>query len=358
MSDASRQHERRFTEGHAKGNHLVDGIKSGAAVTVAAAICAIVIDATPMWVRAGDDAPVATQIVDALQQRFGVHAGYRANHAKGIVVEGNFKASAEAATLSTSPLFTGTTIPVTVRFSDASGIPDLPDAAPVANPHGMAIKFHLPDGRESDIVVNALKFFFVPTAEDFRDLQLAAAASPPNASKPTRLEEFLAVHQTVSKAIATLGIPDSFADEQYYGVDAFILVDKANHRQAFRYIVAPEHIVHLTTDEASQKSPNYLMEDLPQRLRTAPVIFHVKAQLAEPGDPTKDPSQPWPDTRRVVDLGVLTIDRTVPDSAAAEKKLLFLPGNVTDGIEPSDDPLISARDAAYAVSADRRGESQ
>lgn len=358
MSDASRQHERRFTEGHAKGNHLVDRIKSAAAVTVAAAICAIVIDATPMWVRAGDDAPVATQIVDALQQRFGVHAGYRANHAKGIVVEGNFKASAEAATLSTSPLFTGTTIPVTVRFSDASGIPDLPDAAPVANPHGMAIKFHLPDGRESDIVVNALKFFFVPTAEDFRDLQLAAAASPPNAPKPTRLEEFLAVHQTVSKAIATLGIPDSFADEQYYGVDAFILVDEANHRQAFRYIVAPEHIVHLTTDEASQKSPNYLMEDLPQRLRTAPVIFDVKAQLAEPGDPTKDPSQPWPDTRRVVDLGVLTIDRTMPDSAAAEKKLLFLPGNVTDGIEPSDDPLISARDAAYAVSADRRGESQ
>jgi catalase len=222
----------------------------------------------------------------------------------------------------------------------------------------MAIKFHLPNGRESDIVVNALEFFFVPTAEDFRDLQLAAAASPPNAPKPTKLEEFLAAHPTVSKAIATLGIPDSFADEQYYGVDAFIFVDKANHKHAFRYIVAPEHIVHLSKDEVSKNSPNYLIEELPQRLKTAPVIFHVKAQLAEPGDPTNDPSQPWPDTRRVVDLGVLTIDRTVPDSATAEKKLLFLPGNVTDGIEPSDDPLISARDAAYAVSAERRGGTQ
>jgi catalase len=358
MKDASRRHKRRFTEAHAEGNSFINRVKSGAAVTVAAAICAFLIDTTSTGVRADEDVPVATQIVDALQKRFGVHPGYRANHAKGIVVEGNFKASPEAAILSTSPLFTGATIPITVRFSDASGIPDLPDAAPVANPHGMAIKFHLPDGGESDIVINALKFFVVPTAEDFRDLQLAAAASPPSAPKPTKLEEFLAAHPAVSKAIATLGIPDSFADEQYYGVDAFLFVDKANHKQAFRYIVAPERMVHLTKDEASQKSPNYLIEDLPQRLKAGPVIFHVKAQLAEPGDPTNDPSQPWPDARRVVDLGVLTIDRPVPDSAAAEKKLLFLPGNVTDGIEPSDDPLISARDGAYAVSADRRGLGQ
>ena len=47
-------------------------------------------------------------------------------------------------------------------------------------------------------------------------------------------------------------------------------------------------------------------------------------------------------------------ERTVADSAAAQKKLLFLPGRLTDGIEPSDDPLIAARDAAYAVSFGRR----
>ena len=358
MNNTSPQHERRLIDRPARGAGFVNSVRHGAAVTVAAAVSAILIDTTPTQAQAGEDVPVATQIVDALQKRFGVHPGYRANHAKGIVVEGNFKASPDAATLSTSPLFTGATIAVTVRFSDSSGIPDVPDAAPVANPHGMAIKFHLPNGRESDIVVNALKFFFVPTAEDFRDLQLAAAASPPNAPKPTKLDKFLTAHPTVSKAIATLSIPDSFADEQYYGVDAFIFIDKANHKQAFRYILAPEHVVHLSRDEASQRSPNYLVEELPQRLKTAPVIFHIKAQLADAGDPTRDPSQPWPDSRRVVDLGLLTIDRTVSDSAAAEKKLLFLPGNVTGGIEPSDDPLISARDAAYAVSAERRGEGQ
>ena len=44
------------------------------------------------------------------------------------------------------------------------------------------------------------------------------------------------------------------------------------------------------------------------------------------------------------------------NNEAAAKALLFLPGQVTDGIEPSDDPLINARDGAYAISFSRRSE--
>ncbi len=321
--------------------------------TLAAALAATIAVGVPTWVRAAD-APVPVQIVDALNKRFGVHPGFRANHAKGIVAEGSFTASPQAAALSRSPLFAGAKLPVTVRFSDSGGQPDVPDAAPVANPHGMAIKFHLPGGAESDIVVNALKFFPVATAEEFLALQLAAASSPPGASPSPQLKAFLASHPSVAKATATVGTPASFAEEQYFGVDAFVFVNKAGKKQAFRYIVAPEKIVHLSKEEAAKKSTDYLMDDLPARLAKGPVTFHLKAQLAVPGDSTRDPSQAWPDDRPVVDLGVLTIDRVVADSTAAEKKLLFLPGRLTDGIEPSDDPLIAARDAAYAVSFGRR----
>lgn len=317
-----------------------------AALGIAAASAAIPV---PAW-----SADVATQIVDALNTRYGVHPGYRANHAKGIVAEGHFKATAEAAALTTSPIYAGANLPVTVRFSDAGGSPRVDDGSATANPHGLAIKFHLPDGGESDIVVNALKFFPVATAEDFRDLQLAAAASPPGAPKPTTLETFISGHPAVPKAGATLGIPASFADEQYYGVDAFVFADKAGRKQAFRYIIAPEHVVHLTSAEAATKSPDYLVDELPKRLAAGPVRFHIKAQLAAAGDPTSDATKPWPDDRKVVDLGVLTVEKVVADSAAAQKALLFLPGNVTDGIEPSDDPLIAARDNAYAVSFGRR----
>jgi hypothetical protein len=60
---------------------------------------------------------------------------------------------------------------------------------------------------------------------------------------------------------------------------------------------------------------------------------------AAAGDQTKDPSQPSPDDRKVVDLGVLTIDKPVSDRLEAQKKLLFLPTRLADGIELSDDRL-------------------
>src|SRR5205823_4462109 len=147
--------------------------------------------------------------------------------------------------------------------------------------------------------------------------------------------------------------PDSFADEEYYGIDAFVLVNKAGERQAARYQMVPERVVHLVPPDSAKRPPDFLMEELPERLRRGPVTFHLKAQLAATGDSTKDPTVAWPDDRKVVELGVFTIDKAVPNSAEVEKKLLFLPGQLTDGIEVSDDPLINIRNGAYALSFSR-----
>src|SRR4029453_18874741 len=196
-------------------------------------------------VARADDQPIETAIVDAMNKAFGVHPGFRANHAKGLVTESSFTASPDAAALSKAVLFDGRKIPVTVRFSDATGIPDLPDGADAANPHGMAIKYHLPDGSDTDMVINSLKFFPVSTGEDFRDLLLALAASPPDAAKPTKLDGFVAAHPTVRAAFHTANTPGSFADEEYYGIDAFVFVNKAGERQAVRYRMVPAQVVHL-----------------------------------------------------------------------------------------------------------------
>ncbi len=301
-----------------------------------------------------DEAPLTTQIVDVMNRIYGSHAGFRANHAKGVVVEGHFKASPEAAKLSRAALFDGSTIPVTVRFSDAGGLPTVPDGSPGANPHGMAIKYHLPNGADTDMVINSLKFFPVGTGEDFRDMLVAVSESGPDASKPTKFDQFLAGHPSVGKALATVATPASFADENYYGIDAFVFVDKAGKKQAVRYQMIPEKVVHLSADDAAKKAPDFLVDELPKRLADKPVVFHLKAQLADPSDQTKDPSQPWPDTRKIVDLGVLTLDKPVADSLAAQKTLLFMPTALTDGIELSDDPLPVIRAGAYAVSFSRR----
>src|SRR5580698_5663404 len=302
-----------------------------------------------------DDASLPTQIVDLANKVDGVHPGFRAFHAKGVVVEGTFKASPEAARLSRAILFNGSTIPVTARFSDGSGMPTVPDGSP-AMPRGIAIKYHLPGGADTDMVSNSFKFFPVGTGEDFRDLLQAITASPPDAPHPNKVEQFFGSHPNAPKAIGSLPIPDSFADEEYHGIDAFIFVNKNGQRQAVRYVIAPEKVVHITPEEAAKQSPNYLFDDLAKRISRKPVVFHVKAQLAEPGDQTKDASQPWPDDRKVVDLGVLTLTKIVPDSLEAQKKLLFLPTNLIPGIDLSDDPLPRVRSAAYGVSFARRSQ--
>ena len=316
--------------------------------------CASLLLASAM--AAAEEPPVTTQVVDLAHKLNGVHPGFRAFHAKGVVVEGSFKASPEASRLSRATLFSGRTIPVTVRFSDGNGMPNVADGSPAANPHGMAVKYHLAGGTDTDMVTNSLKFFPVGTAEDFRDLLQAIIASPPDAPKPTKLEQFFVSHPNAPKAFGTAATPDSYADEEYHGIDAFIFVSKTGQRQPVRYLLVPEKLVHLTPEEAAKQSPNFLTNELSKRIARKPVAFHLKAQLAEPGDQTKDASQPWPDERKVVELGVLTLNKVVPNSLEAEKKLLFMPTALTDGIELSDDPLPPARAAAYGVSFARRSQ--
>ena len=334
-----------------KGNWV--GLRSVAGGLTKSLLCASLMHVSAAV--AADGLPVPTQIVDLANKVDGVHPGFRAFHAKGIVVEGTFKASADAAQLSRATLFNGNSIPVTARFSDGSGMPSIPDGSP-AMPRGIAIKYHLPGGTDTDMVTNSFKFFPVGTGEDFRDLLQAIVASPPDAPKPTKLEQFFAGHPNAPKALGTLAVPDSFAHEEYHGIDAFVFVNKNGQRQAVRYLVVPENVVHITPEQAAKQSPDFLFDDLTKRIAREPAVFHLKAQLAEPADQTRDASQPWPDDRKVVDLGVLTLTKVVPDSQEAERKLLFVPTRLTAGIELSDDPLPTVRAAAYAVSFGRRSQ--
>jgi catalase len=306
---------------------------------------------------AADEPTVEEQIVNAFQALFGKHPGQRTNHAKGIVVEGSFTAAPDAASLSRAAHLQGGTVPVTARFSNATGIPDLADGDPKANPHGLAVKFHLPDGSDTDIVINSLRFFPVATPADFRDFLLAVAASPPGSPKPSKIDAFLASHPAAPRAAATTQTPSSFATEQYFGINAFRFVNKDGQQRFIRYRMDPiAGVSHLDPEEAARKPADFLSDDLKERLAKGPVRFRLLAQIAAPEDPITDATIPWPEDRPLVELGTLTLASVAPDNEAAAKALLFLPGQVTDGIEPSDDPLIAARDAAYGISFARRSE--
>ncbi|MFN8009426.1 MAG: catalase family peroxidase [Terriglobia bacterium] len=295
------------------------------------------------------------RIVDALQKVFGVHAGYRAVHAKGIVCEGIFNPAATAASLSRAPHFQRDSVPVTLRFSDFAGIPGIPDADPNASPRGLGIKFHLPGGNDTDIVAHSFNGFPVGTAEEFLGFIEALAASSPGAPKPTPIEKYLTTHpRAMAFATTPKPIPMSFVAESYFGVNAFRFINQNQMSQYGRYQIHPEQSAYLSDAEAAQRPANFLFDELRARLSRGPATLRLVAQLAKTGDPIDDGSASWPDDRPLLELGSIRVEKQVTDNDAAQRKLIFDPVRLVDGIELSADPLPAARSAIYRISYQRR----
>ncbi|HWT28874.1 MAG TPA: catalase, partial [Methylophilaceae bacterium] len=96
------------------------------------AMCASLLLAFPApAAESASDKPVVEQIVDVMTTLAqGPHKGFRANHAKGIVATGTFTPASTAASLSKAAHLQQAETPVTVRFSNATGVPDIPDTNP------------------------------------------------------------------------------------------------------------------------------------------------------------------------------------------------------------------------------------
>ena len=300
--------------------------------------------------------PLPIALVDAFNKLSnGPHKGLRANHAKGVMVEGTFTPAPGAAAFSKAPHF-AKSVPVLVRFSDPTGVPTLPDADPNASPHGMAIRFTLPDGGLTDIVSLSANSFPVATPEDFLTFLQAAAASGPEAAKPTPIEKFLSTHPAAVKFVSTpRPAPVSFGTLAFYGVNAFKFTNAAGATHYGRYQIIPLAGEHgLSEADAKTAGPNYLMDELPKRIAAAPVKFKLTVQVAEAGDSTTDATQVWPATRKVIALGTLRLNSVVKDQVTAQKIIMFSPLNLQAGIEPSADPVLLARPAAYGVSFSQR----
>jgi catalase len=301
--------------------------------------------------------PVTEQLVDTMTQlASGPHKGFRANHAKGIMLEGTFTPAASAATISVAPHLQKAVSPVSVRFSDATGVPNMPDASASANPHGLAIRFKLPDGGFTDIVAISVNGFPAATPEDFLGLLNAVAASGSGAAKPSPVEQFLGSHPAALKFVTTpKPAPVSFATLPFYGVNAFKFTNASGESRYGRYQITPiSGAQYLSDEQVAKADPNYLMDDIVSRVKLSQVSYRISVQLAEKEDVINDPTAVWPDSRKLVELGVLTLKSPIADSAKVEKSLMFNPLVLPDGIQPSEDPILLARPSAYAISYGRR----
>ena len=299
---------------------------------------------------------VPQRIADDFITLYGSHPGYRINHAKGIVVTGTFTPTADAPSLSRAAHFKA---PVTVvaRFSDAGGIPMIPDFNPNSSPHGFAVRFNLPGGAYTDIVALNHNGFVVGTGDEFAEFLDAVVATKPTSPHPSPVEKFLGSHPRALKFVTSPpGTPESFADLTWYGNNALIFVNAQGVKQAGRYRIVPIGTPPKPYDSAAaaKKPANYLMDEVKTHLAKAPIKLRVLVQLANPGDQTSDGSIVWPDDRKLVEMGTITLTTVAPNNAALQKQLAFNPIYLTDGIQLSDDPLIAVRSAVYALSVAHR----
>lgn len=301
--------------------------------------------------------PVTEQIVNTMEKLAGgPHTGYRANHAKGIVVQGQFTPAKTASSITKAAHLQDKPSNVIVRFSNATGVPNIPDADGNAFPKGMAIRFQLPDDEYTDIVVISVNGFPAATPEDFLGLLNAVASSGPDAAKPTPVEQFLNTHPAAAKFVSTpKPAPASFATQSFYGVNAFKFINASGKESYGRYIIAPvAGEAFLSKEQAQTAKPDYLMQELPQRLSKAPAKFRISLQVADASDEVNDATVSWPSDRNIVELGTLTLANIDPQGDQFAKSNMYNPLALVDGIEPSSDPILLARPGAYAVSFGRR----
>lgn len=294
------------------------------------------------------------QMVDMFHSAFGEHHA-RAVHTKGIILTGSFAPAPEAKTLSRAAHLQGSRVPIVVRFSDFTGLPDIPDTVGASRPRGMAIKFQLPNHISTDIITHSFNGFPTATTDEFRTLLLAIAASGPTVAKPTPLDKFLATHP-IAKTFLTTQQPltTSWATLPFFGVNAFKMTNKAGQSHFVRYQLVPAvGEQRMTPAQIAAAGPNYLQTEIKQRVAQQPIVFKLYAQVADPSDAIENPSVAWPASRKRVLLGTLTIDQLAPNTAAEDKALFFNPNNVLDGVSIAD-PMLLDRARAYPISVGER----
>ena len=299
---------------------------------------------------------LANDLLQQFHQMFGAHPGFRPAHAKGIMLAGVFTPAPQAGQLTRAPHVLRSSTPVTVRFSNSTGLPEIPDYAPEANPRGIAVRFNLAEHVHTDIVAHSTDGF--PTRDGYQFLEFlrAAAASGPEVPSPKPIEKFLAAHPAALAFVqAPKPFPSSLARDTYFGVTAFKFTSAAGESRYGRYRIVPELGNEFLTDAQLVALPaNYHFDEIVSRVGNEPVRFKIIVQIAAPDDVTDDATVHWPESRDLIELGTVELNAVVSDTLAQQRRIIFDPIPRVDGIEPSADPLLELRAAIYLLSGRER----
>jgi catalase len=306
-------------------------------------------------------AVTADEVERALEGAYGVHPGQRRNHTKGTCALGSFVGSQAGARYSRSLLFSGRTLPVTVRFSLAGGNPRAADTE--KSPRGMALEFELPDGSLHHMTMIDAPMFFARTPRTFLDKMLAIEPDPATGKPdPAKLEAFADRHPDAlaqTHFFAENNPPRSYTESSYFGIHTFRFVDRAGKTTPVRFRFVPEDGEKRLTDaELTQMPADFLEPALLERVGRGPARWTMILTIGEPGDPENDPTLLFPENRTEVEVGTLTIGSAMKQAGAACETINYDPLVMSDGVEPTDDPVLLFRSPSYAASFRQRRQGK
>src|ERR1700736_1596552 len=252
---------------------------------------------------------LSEDILKQFEAIFGSHPGFRPAHAKGTMLTGRFTPSPGAASLTRAPHINRESTPVTVRFSNSTGIPLIPDNDPNANPRGLAIRFNLAEHVHTDIISHSTDGFPTRTGQEFLEFLRAVAATDPSKPSPSPIEIFLASHPKALEFVQTpKPCPSSFARETYFGVTAMRFTNKDGVNRYGRYRITPDAgNNHLDDATTKSKDANFLFDELTSRIAAGPISFQVLVQVANDGDIVSDATVHWPSERPLTPLGKIVL---------------------------------------------------
>jgi catalase len=292
------------------------------------------------------------KIVDTLAPPEGPALGFRRNHAKGVCFTGTFESNGNGAALSKAKLFAVGSYPVTGRLNLATPDPKTPDG--MARVHGLSLRIVTPDRQEWRSAMIDAPFFPVASPQAFYELNIASA----NKTDPDAMKHFVGAHPELinfGKWAQTAPFTASYAEDRFNSLNSFVFEDASGGDHTVRWSFVPvAQPVPVTGDDIKGRDPNFLTTELTERVTKEPVRWTMAVTVAEPGDPTADPSKAWPEGRRTVEVGTLVASRIEPEPDGPCRDINFDPTVLPAGVRTSDDPFPAARSAAYSVSFNRR----
>jgi catalase len=326
-----------------------DLLRGAAAIGAFLAADAVALLTAINWIGPSRLTPQA--FLNAFNKASGRHPGYRTNHAKGLPVAGWFDSNGNGTALSTAAVFAPGRTPVVGRFSAAGGNPHAADSPSAGR--GLGLAFGFPGGQQWRTAMLNLPVFPDPSPQSLYDRLVATAVVPATGKPdPAAMTRFYAAHPPAERAMAIIKQhppTPGFADSVFSGLSAFYFVNESGARTPVRWKLTP-----LQQALPPSSGPNALFDPLAQQLRAGPLRWRLVLTVGAPDDPTHDATLPWPADRRTVDAGLLTLDSIQADAKGSARDINFDPLVLPPGIEPSDDPLLSARSAVYAASYRRR----